>query len=111
MATIKEQELADYNNYYQLGLQGKRCPQMIIADAFVDAAQRYGAEVVGPVPLPTAIHKYSVNRSTFVHKSSGDQYEMRVHKRLVDIINPNQKIIESLADLNLPAGVDVEIKA
>lgn len=76
----------------------------------IDAAQRYGAEVVGPVPLPTAIHKYTVNRSTFVHKSSRDQYEMRVHKRIIDILNPGPKIIDALMNLNLPAGVDIEIK-
>ncbi len=77
----------------------------------VEAIRRHGGEIVGPIPLPTEIRRYSVNRSTFVHKKSGEHFEMRVHKRLVDIINPNQKIIESLADLNLPAGVDVEIKA
>jgi len=71
---------------------------------------RYGSEVHGPVPLPTEIHKYTVNRSTFVHKDAREQYEMRVHKRLIDIINPNSKIIDALMDLNLPAGVDIEIK-
>lgn len=76
----------------------------------IDAAQRHGAEIVGPVPLPTAIHKYAVNRSTFVHKSSGDHYEMRVHKRVIDILNPNPKIVDALMNLNLPAGVDIEIK-
>ncbi len=76
----------------------------------IEAIRRYGGEVVGPIPLPTEIRRYTVNRSTFVHKKSGEQFEMRVHKRLVDIINPGSKIIESLTDLNLPAGVDVEIK-
>ena len=76
----------------------------------VDTALRYGAKIVGPVPLPTEIHKYTVNRSTFVHKDSREQYEMRVHKRLIDIINPNSKIIDALMNLNLPAGVDIEIK-
>jgi len=76
----------------------------------IEAIRRQGGEVVGPVPLPTEFKRYSVNRSTFVHKKSGEHFEMRVHKRLVDIINPQQKIIESLTDLNLPAGVDVEIK-
>ena len=71
---------------------------------------RYGSEIRGPVPLPTEIHKYTVNRSTFVHKDAREQYEMRVHKRLIDIINPNSKIIDALMDLNLPAGVDIEIK-
>lgn len=80
------------------------------AGQIVETAERYGAEISGPVPLPTEVHKYTVNRSTFVHKDSRDQYEMRVHKRLIDITNPNQKIIDSLMNLNLPAGVDIEIK-
>ncbi len=76
----------------------------------IEAIRRHGGEVVGPVPLPTEFKRYTVNRSTFVHKKSREQFEMRVHKRLVDILNPSPKIIESLTDLNLPAGVDVEIK-
>lgn len=80
------------------------------AKQIVETAQRYGAKIAGPVPLPTEIHKYTVNRSTFVHKDSREQYEMRVHKRLIDILNPNPKIIDALMNLNLPAGVDVEIK-
>ncbi len=76
----------------------------------VDTAIRNGAEVVGPVPLPTEIHKYTVNRSSFVHKNAREQYEMRVHKRLIDIMNPNAKTINALTNLNLPAGVDIEIK-
>ena len=76
----------------------------------VDVVLRDGAEVVGPVPLPTEIHKYTVNRSTFVHKNAREQYEMRVHKRLLEIVKPNQKVIDSLMNLNLPAGVDIEIK-
>ena len=76
----------------------------------VETAGRYQAEIRGPVPLPTEIHKYTVNRATFVHKKSREQYEMRVHKRLIDIINPGPKIVDALMELNLPAGVDVEIK-
>lgn len=76
----------------------------------IDAAKRQDAEVVGPIPLPTEIKKYTVNRSTFVHKDSREQFELRVHKRLIDIMDPNQALIESLSKLNLPAGVDVEIK-
>ncbi|OGZ44995.1 MAG: 30S ribosomal protein S10 [Candidatus Ryanbacteria bacterium RIFCSPHIGHO2_02_FULL_48_12] len=76
----------------------------------VDTASRYGAEVVGPIPLPTEIRKYTVNRSTFVHKNAREQFEMRVHKRLIDIFNPTPKIIDALTNLNLPAGVDIEIK-
>lgn len=76
----------------------------------VDTARRHGAEVVGPVPLPTEIRKYTVNRSTFVHKDAREQFEMRVHKRLIDIIGPTPKTIDALMNLTLPAGVDVEIK-
>jgi small subunit ribosomal protein S10 len=76
----------------------------------IETAQRTGATVRGPVPLPTEKKKYTVNRSTFVHKDAREQYEMRVHKRLVDIYEPTPKTIESLTNLNLPAGVDVEIK-
>lgn len=76
----------------------------------VEAIKFQGGEMHGPVPLPTEFKKYAVNRSTFVHKKSGEHFELRVHKRLIDILNPSQKIIESLSDLNLPAGVDVEIK-
>jgi len=76
----------------------------------VETARRHGADVVGPVPLPTEIKKYTVNRSSFVHKNAREQYEMRVHKRLIDIVGPTPKIIDSLTNLNLPAGVDIEIK-
>ncbi|MDP2946231.1 MAG: 30S ribosomal protein S10 [bacterium] len=80
------------------------------ARQIVETAQRQGAEVIGPIPLPTEIRKYTVNSSTFVHKNSRDQYEMRVHKRLIDILSPNPKTIDALTNLNLPAGVDIEIK-
>lgn len=76
----------------------------------IEAAERQGAEIIGPIPLPTGIHKYTVNRSSFVHKNSREQFEMRVHKRLIDILNPTSKIIDSLTNLSMPAGVDIEIK-
>ncbi|MBI1957468.1 MAG: 30S ribosomal protein S10 [Candidatus Niyogibacteria bacterium] len=76
----------------------------------VDTSLRYGAEITGPVPLPTEVRKYTVNRSTFVHKNAREQFEMRVHKRLIDILNPSAKIIDALTNLNLPAGVDIEVK-
>lgn len=76
----------------------------------IDTATRTGASIRGPIPLPTEKHKYTVNRSTFVHKNAREQYEMRVHKRLIDIVEPTPKTVESLMNLNLPAGVDVEIK-
>jgi len=80
------------------------------AKQIVEVALRYGAEILGPIPLPTEIHKYTVNRSSFVHKDAREQFEMRVHKRLIDIINPTPKVIDALMSLTLPAGVDIEIK-
>ncbi|MEK7636005.1 MAG: 30S ribosomal protein S10 [Patescibacteria group bacterium] len=76
----------------------------------IETAVRNGSEIVGPIPLPTEIRRYTVNRSTFVHKESREQFEIRVHKRVVDILNPTQKVIESLSNLNLPAGVEIELK-
>lgn len=76
----------------------------------IETAKRHDTEVVGPIPLPTEIKKYTVNRSTFIDKNSREQFELRVHKRLIDILAPNQSIVESLSRLNLPAGVDIEIK-
>lgn len=80
------------------------------AKQIVDTAKRAGATVSGPVPLPTDKKKYTVLKSTFVHKDSREQFEMRVHKRLIDILDANPKTVDSLTNLNLPAGVDVEIK-
>jgi small subunit ribosomal protein S10 len=76
----------------------------------IKTAERSGASVLGPVPLPTDRKRYTVNRSTFIDKTSRDQYEMRIHKRLIDIVNPTERTIDALMTLNLPAGVDVEIK-
>lgn len=76
----------------------------------VDTALRYGATVRGPVPLPTGIKKYTVIRGAFVHKNSREQFEMRVHRRMLDILNPSQKIVESLTNLNLPSGVNIDVK-
>ncbi len=80
------------------------------AKQIVEVVLRQGAEVSGPVPLPIEIRKYTVNRSSFVHKDAREQFEMRTHKRLIDILNPNPKVIDALTNLNLPAGVDIEIK-
>ncbi len=76
----------------------------------VDAAERTGAAVVGPVPLPTHIEKFTVMRSTFIDKDSREQFEVRTHKRLIDVMEPGPKTIENLTKLDLPAGVDIEIK-
>ena len=76
----------------------------------IETVQKSGAQIFGPIPLPTEKVRYTVNRSTFVNKDARDQYEMRVHKRIVDIVEPSAKTVEDLSSLNLPAGVDVEIK-
>ena len=76
----------------------------------IDTAERTGALISGPIPLPTNIKKYTVNKATFVHKKSREQFEIRTHKRLIDITESTPKTIDSLTNLNLPAGVDVEIK-
>ncbi len=80
------------------------------ARQIIETAEKNDAQIVGPIPLPTEMKKYTVNRSTFIDKDSREQFELRVHKRLIDITNPSQKIIESLSNLNMPAGVDIEIK-
>lgn len=76
----------------------------------VDTALRYDGKINGPIPLPTEIKKYTVNRSSFIDKNSREQFEMRVHKRLIDILNPSPKIIESLTNLSLPSGVNIDVK-
>ncbi|MCF7831031.1 30S ribosomal protein S10, partial [Candidatus Gracilibacteria bacterium] len=80
------------------------------AKSIVETAERGGSLVSGPVLMPTKIKKYTVNRSFFIHKDARDQYEIRTHKRLIDIKEPTTQTIESLQNLSLPAGVDVEIK-
>ncbi len=76
----------------------------------IDTARRYDAVIVGPVPLPTEIKKYTVNRASFVYKNSREQFEIRIHKRVIDISNPNAKTIEALTNLSLPTGVDIDVK-
>ncbi len=76
----------------------------------MDTAMRYDANIIGPVPLPTEIKKYTVNRASFVYKNTREQFEMRVHKRVIDILNPSAKIIEALTNLSLPSGVDIDVK-
>lgn len=76
----------------------------------IDTATRYDAKVRGPIPLPTEIKKYTVNRSAFIYKNAREQFEMRVHKRLIDIENPSAKVIEALTNLSMPSGVDIDVK-
>ena len=78
--------------------------------SIVDTVVKAGAKVSGPVPLPTRINKITVLKSPFVNKKSREQFEMRTHKRLIDILDPTDKVMEALMKLELPAGVDVEIK-
>lgn len=115
MATKKEQ--ADNKNgedfKQRIRIKIKAFDHKIIDQStktIIDTATRAGAQIFGPIPLPTEKKKYTVNRSTFVHKDARDQYQLRIHKRLIDIIEPSAKTIEDLTSLNLPAGVDVEIK-
>ncbi len=76
----------------------------------IDTARRFEAVILGPIPLPTEIKRYTVNRASFVYKDAREQFEMRVHKRLVDIVNPNAKLIETLTNLSLPSGEDIDVK-
>ncbi len=76
----------------------------------IDTALRYDAKIEGPIPLPTEIKKYTVNRSSFVFKNAREQFEMRVHKRVIDILNPTPKIMEALTNLSLPSGVNIDVK-
>ena len=76
----------------------------------IDTALRFDAKVVGPIPLPTEIKKYTVNRSTFVYKDAREQFEMRMHKRVIDILSPGPKVVEALTNLSLPSGVNIDVK-
>lgn len=76
----------------------------------IDTALRYDAKIQGPIPLPTEIKKYTVNRASFVYKNAREQFEMRIHKRLIDILEPTPKIIESLTNMSLPSGVNIDVK-
>ena len=80
------------------------------AKQIIDVLLRYGAKIAGPIPLPTEIHRYTVNRDVFVHKDSREQFEIRIHKRLIEVYELNQRVVDALQNLNLPAGVDIEIK-
>ena len=89
---------------YEHGILDKSVKQII------DTAARYNAEIVGPVPLPIDIKKYTVNRAAFIDKDSREQFEMRIHKRMIDILNPAPKVIEALTNIDLPSGVSIDVK-
>ncbi len=76
----------------------------------IDVAARHNAKIIGPVPLPIDIKKYTVNRSSFIDKDSREQFEMRIHKRMIDIMNPEAKVIEALTNIDLPSGVSIDVK-
>lgn len=110
MATKKEKEK---DLHQKIRIKLRAYDNKIIdksAQQIVETIERYGGKPTGPVPLPTEIRKYTVNRSTFIDKDSREQFEMRTHKRLIDITQPTPKIIDALMNLNLPAGVDIEVK-
>jgi len=111
--TNKEETIKEEDFKQKIRIKIKAFDHKIIDQStktIIDTANRAGAQIFGPIPLPTEKRKYTVNRSTFVHKTSRDQYEMRIHKRLIDIVEPSAATIEALSNLSLPAGVDVEIK-
>jgi len=80
------------------------------AQQIIEIGERYGVKISGPVPLPTEIHRYTVNRSPFVHKDAREQFEIRIHKRLIDFEGVTPRLIEALQTVNLPTGVEIEIK-
>lgn len=80
------------------------------AKKIIEAAERTGAIIAGPIPLPTEKSLVTVNRSTFVHKDAREQFEIRIHKRIIDVLDPTPKTLDALMNLDLPAGVDIEIK-
>ncbi len=107
MATTKteiQQRIRIKIKGYDYRILDNSCKQII------ETVMRYGNEVVGPIPLPTEIHRYTVNKATFVKKDAREQFEIRIHKRLIEIPNANQRTIEALTNLDLPAGIDIEIK-
>jgi len=113
----KKEEIKEKNNeeefHQRIRIKIRAYDHKIIDQStrtIIEAAERSGASILGPIPLPVEKTKFTVNRSTFVHKDARDQYEIRVHKRLIDIIDPTPKTVDTLMNLNLPAGVDVEIK-
>lgn len=109
----KKEKVEEGSTASRIRIKLKAYDHMLIDQStktIVDVVLRNGAKVIGPIPLPTDIKKYTVLKSTFVHKDARDQYEMRTHKRLLDIIDPDRKTIDALMSLDLPNGVDIEIK-
>ncbi|MFA5967204.1 MAG: 30S ribosomal protein S10 [Patescibacteria group bacterium] len=109
----KKQDSKETVNKQRIRIRLKAYDHRIIdqsARLIVETAERTGANVIGPIPLPTEKKIYTVQRSTFVDKDSREQFEMRIHKRLIEITDPRPKTIDALTNLNLPAGVSIEVK-
>ena len=105
MAVAKNQHIRIRLQAYENGILDQSVKEII------EAARRTGSQVVGPVPLPTRVERWTVNRSPFTDKKSMEQFESRTHKRMIDIIKPSAKTVDELKKLNLPFGVDISIKA
>tara|TARA_B100000378_G_C17997214_1_gene395885 strand:+ start:814 stop:1152 length:339 start_codon:yes stop_codon:yes gene_type:complete len=109
--TTKEKKAADSNGRLRIKVQAYE--HKLLDDSvakIIEAAGRFDAKVRGPIPLPTKMKKYTVNRSTFIYNTSREQFEMRIHTRLIDIENPDSKVIEALTNLSLPSGVTIDVK-
>ena len=104
MATAKQQKIRIRLQAYESRILDQSVNEIL------ETAKRTGSMVAGPIPLPTRIERFTVNRSPHVDKKSMDQFEIRTHKRVMDIINPTQKTVDEFKKLNLPAGVDISIK-
>jgi small subunit ribosomal protein S10 len=104
MATAQKQKIRIRLQAYESRILDQSVNEIL------ETAKRTGSMVAGPIPLPTRIERFTVNRSPHVDKKSMDQFEIRTHKRVMDIINPTQKTVDELKKLNLPAGVDISIK-
>jgi len=113
MAKVKKEKEIKSESGQRIRIRLKAFDSRIIDRSvrqIIDTLEKTDVRVIGPVPLPTEIEKITVNRSTFVHKDSREQFERRIHKRLIEIPSPTLKVIDSLRNLDLPAGVDIEIK-
>jgi small subunit ribosomal protein S10 len=111
MATTKAKKVT--NNEPKMRIKAEAFDSTVLDLAvkkIMEIAQKYNATVIGPVPLPTKIKKYTVLRSSFVYKNAREQFEMRIHKRILDIVNPDSKLSEALSHITLPSGVDLEVK-
>ncbi len=112
-ATTKDAKKAASETIHKLRIRVRAYEHKILdasVKQIIDTALRFDAKVIGPIPLPTEIKKYTVNRSSFVYKDAREQFEMRMHKRVIDIMNPGPKVVEALTNLSLPSGVNVDVK-